>query len=153
LDSKDFHRLFSYDDWANREVLNALKIAPAPRPLELLSHLFSSERLWLERLRRQAQSFPVWPSLSVQECQAQAEELPGQWHQYIDEMGDSGMARTITYKNTVGDVYTSRVDDVLLHVIMHSTYHRGQVAAAMRAAGATPAYTDFIHGVRHGLIE
>ena len=153
MDAKDFHRLFSYDDWANREVLKALSIAPSPRPVELLAHLFSSERLWLERLRRQAQSFPVWPTFTLEECAAQARELPGLWNHYLTDLGDAGMARTITYKNTVGDVYTSRVDDILLHVIMHSIYHRGQVAAAMRAAGATPAYTDFIHGVRHGFIE
>jgi uncharacterized damage-inducible protein DinB len=36
---------------------------------------------------------------------------------------------------------------------MHSTYHRGQIAAAMRQAGATPAYTDFIHAVRQGFVE
>lgn len=36
---------------------------------------------------------------------------------------------------------------------MHSTYHRGQIAAAMRKAGATPAYTDFIHAVRQGFVE
>jgi len=38
-------------------------------------------------------------------------------------------------------------------VITHSTYHRGQIAADLRAAGVQPAYTDFIHGVRQGLIE
>ena len=32
-----------------------------------------------------------------------------------------------------------------MHVIMHSAYHRGQIAADVRAAGLTPAYTDFIH--------
>ena len=153
MDAKDFHRLFSYDDWANREVLKALSIAPSIRPLELFSHLLSSERLWLERLRRQAQSFPVWPNFSLEECAAQVGELPELWHHYIDDLGENGMARTITYKNTLGDVYTSRVDDVLMHVISHSTYHRGQVAAAMRTAGATPAHTDFIHGVRQGFIE
>jgi uncharacterized damage-inducible protein DinB len=36
---------------------------------------------------------------------------------------------------------------------MHGTYHRGQIAAALRASGATPAVTDFIHAVRLGLIE
>ena len=43
--------------------------------------------------------------------------------------------------------------DVLTHVILHSAYHRGQVALAMRAAGMEPAYTDFIHAVRQGFVE
>jgi uncharacterized damage-inducible protein DinB len=42
---------------------------------------------------------------------------------------------------------------VLLHVIMHSAYHRGQIAMAMRAAGQQPAYTDFIHAVRNSFVE
>jgi uncharacterized damage-inducible protein DinB len=41
----------------------------------------------------------------------------------------------------------------LEHVIMHSVYHRGQIATDVRAAGFSPAYTDFIHVIRHNLIE
>ena len=40
--------------------------------------------------------------------------------------------------------------DILTHVTMHSAYHRGQIAADVRVAGFTPAYTDFIHAVRTG---
>jgi uncharacterized damage-inducible protein DinB len=36
---------------------------------------------------------------------------------------------------------------------MHSGYHRGQIAAAVRESGGEPAYTDYIHAVRQGLIE
>ena len=43
--------------------------------------------------------------------------------------------------------------DILSHVLRHSHYHRGQIASAVREAGGTPAYTDFIHAVRTGLIE
>jgi uncharacterized damage-inducible protein DinB len=37
-------------------------------------------------------------------------------------------------------------------VLLHSAYHRGQIASFMRASGDTPAYTDFILAVRQGLI-
>jgi uncharacterized damage-inducible protein DinB len=40
------------------------------------------------------------------------------------------------------------VDDILMHVVMHSAYHRGQIALEVRCAGQTPAYTDFIHAIR-----
>ena len=49
--------------------------------------------------------------------------------------------------------YDSLVRDILTHVFMHSAYHRGQIAVDMRQNGVTPAYTDFIHGVRQGLVE
>jgi uncharacterized damage-inducible protein DinB len=45
------------------------------------------------------------------------------------------------------------VGDILTHVVAHSAYHRGQIAAAVRAAGGAPAYTDFIHAARRGLVE
>jgi len=38
-------------------------------------------------------------------------------------------------------------------VVMHSAYHRGQIASSLRAAGLAPAYTDFIHGIRQGFVE
>jgi len=44
------------------------------------------------------------------------------------------------------------VEDILTHVTIHSAYHRGQIASDLRAAGQAPAYTDFIHAVRLGLI-
>jgi uncharacterized damage-inducible protein DinB len=33
--------------------------------------------------------------------------------------------------------------------VLSSAYHRGQIAADLRTAGFTPAYTDFIHAVRN----
>jgi len=45
------------------------------------------------------------------------------------------------------------VGDILTHVLLHSAYHRGQIAVDLRAAGLTPAYTDYIHAVRQGKIR
>lgn len=38
----------------------------------------------------------------------------------------------------------SAVRDVLLHVALHGSYHRGQLAWLARTAGAVPTATDFI---------
>jgi uncharacterized damage-inducible protein DinB len=40
-----------------------------------------------------------------------------------------------------------------MHVIMHSVYHRGQIAASMRDSGLIPASTDFIFAIRQGLVK
>jgi uncharacterized damage-inducible protein DinB len=149
------HRLFVYDDWANREVLASLRQAettPA-RSLKLMGHIFSAERLWLERLEQQKQTLPVWPDFSLEQCAGQAAELPALWKTYLDAANQTGLSRPLSYKNSQGESWTNRRDDILLHVIMHSAYHRGQIAADMRAAGFTPAYTDFVHAVRRGFVE
>jgi len=150
---KHVKRLFDYDDWANREVMKALeatKDAPV-RSVKLLAHILSAERVWLERLTLQKQSNPVWPEFSLERCRLEAAELPVLWRNYLDSTNEEGLARSLTYKNTKGETFTSLKQDILLHVVMHSAYHRGQIAADMRAAGHNPAYTDFIHAVRQGL--
>jgi len=148
-------RQFAYDDWANREVLSGLKasVRPPVRTLQLLAHILSAERLWLERLKRQPQSLPVWPEFSLDQCEAQIAELAQLWREYLGQPSLAGLSEKISYQNSKGEPWTSTVEDVLTHVVLHSAYHRGQIASQMRAGGEQPAYTDFIHAVRQGLIE
>jgi uncharacterized damage-inducible protein DinB len=147
-------RLFTYDDWANREVLDALTLASGepPRVVKLMGHIIAAERLWLERLRSQKQSLPVWPELDIAQCQFQNDDLSWLWQDYLTSIDESALDRAVAYTNSKGEKYNNRVEDILTHVIMHSAYHRGQIAGHMRAAGFTPAYTDFIHGVRQGKV-
>jgi uncharacterized damage-inducible protein DinB len=137
------------------EALSSLRAAATPpaRALELTAHIFSAEHLWLARLRQQTQSYPVWPNFTLEQCEAQATELPALWKRYLDDAQEDGLGLSISYQNTIGESWSNWVADILTHVIVHSAYHRGQVAAAMRGAGFTPAYTDFIHGIRQGLVE
>jgi uncharacterized damage-inducible protein DinB len=146
-----FRRLFSYDDWANRQVLAGLLHAePVPsRALRLLAHIFAAERLWLERLQSQSQSAAVWPDFDLSRCQAEAKDMPGLWEDYLRSLEEAALERAVTYRNSKGEVFSSAVEDILQHVTMHSVYHRGQIAGAMREAGFAPAYTDFIHAVRN----
>jgi len=147
--------LFSYDDWANREVWSSLQALDAPpaRSIKLLAHIVSAERLWLERLLIQKQTLPVWPLFTLEQCQLEVDQLPDLWKNYLTSLGEAGLSRSLTYKNTKGESFTNKKQDILLHVVMHSAYHRGQIAADMRAAGFAPAYTDFIHAVRQGFVE
>ena len=147
--------LLSYDAWANREVLGSLQALEAPpaRSVNLLAHIVSAERLWLERLLAEKQTLPVWPIFTLEQCNLEVEQLPGLWKGYLTSLGEAGLSDTTTYKNTKGETFTSQKQDILLHVVMHSAYHRGQIAADMRAAGFTPPYTDFIHAVRQGVLE
>jgi uncharacterized damage-inducible protein DinB len=148
-------REFSYNSWANQEVLNAMGTGGAQdrRSLQLLAHIFAAERVWLERLKQQAQSVPVWPDFDLERCRSEASDLSKLWHEYLDLITAGDVSQSISYKNSKGESWTSTIIDVLTHVVMHSTYHRGQIASHMRESGQTPAYTDFIHGVRQGLVE
>ncbi|MGH9495140.1 MAG: DinB family protein [Candidatus Sulfotelmatobacter sp.] len=150
-----FRRQFSYDAWANREVLSAIRAQGRDdgRSLQLLSHILAAERLWLERLKQQPQSTPVWPERDLEPCETEANEMARLWSAYLDALAEDDLAPRISYKNSKGEQWESAVGDILNHVVMHSAYHRGQIASHMRERGQTPAYTDFIHGVRQGLVE
>ena len=74
------------------------------------------------------------------------------WTEHLEKV-DGNFFETISYKNSKGEPWSSTVLDILTHVIVHSAYHRGQIASHMRETGQTPAFTDFIHAVRQGLIE
>lgn len=150
-----FLRMFAHDGWANRECLSSLRKAAGASPATLarMAHILSAERLWLERLRGEPQSMAVWPTATLEECAALADEMSAQWGKYLQELAAPAFAENVEYRNSKGEPWSSRVEDILTHVLMHSVYHRGQIALEMRAAGAEPAYTDFIHAVRQGLVE
>ncbi len=149
------NRLFAYDAWANREVLISLQAIETPplRSVGFAAHILSAQKLWWQRLTGRQQTLPVWPTLTLHECEMQAGELSTIWRDYLKEINQAGLSNSVTYKNSQGENWTSNVEDILQHVIMHSVYHRGQIATDMRAAGFTPAYTDFIHAVRQRYIE
>ena len=143
-------RQFFYDGWANREVLNTIRAAgdEDKRSLQLMAHILAAGRVWLERLKQVPQSVPVWPPSELAECETEAKKLESEWLEYLNSVAD--LSQTLSYKNTKGEAWSSSIGDVLTHVLMHSAYHRGQIASHMREQGHTPAYTDFIHAVRQG---
>jgi uncharacterized damage-inducible protein DinB len=148
-------RLLAYDCWANKEVLASLRKIEKPpvQSIGLIAHILSAERLWLERIEAHAQTLPVWPDFTFQQCENETADIFWQYERLLSGKDDDALAEEVTYTNSKGESFTSEVRDILMHVITHSMYHRGQIALAMRAAGFEPAYTDFIHSVRQGLIE
>ena len=148
-------RLFAYDDWANREALRVLRTAEPPpaRSQKFLAHIIGAEELWLNRLLAGKRGVEVWPNLTPKECEARIAGLSQRWHSYLEGMTSEKLSSRVAYVNSKGEPWQSAVEDVLLHVVTHSAYHRGQIASDMRAAGHTPAYTDFIHCIRQGFVK
>ena len=147
-------RLLAYDAWANQEAIASLRAAEAPPPkaLRALAHLVGAGRLWLARLEGSKAKPPaVWPELSLEEAAAGVDELAGQWRTFA-EVDGADLDRRVSYTNSKGEPWTSSVADILTHVVLHGSYHRGQIASDLRAAGFTPAYTDYIEAVRRNLI-
>lgn len=153
--SDHLRRLFAYDDWANREVLASFQRAGTPpdQARKRLAHILGAEYLWYSRITHEPCPLAVWPDLNVAECGEYVARMAEIWRNYLPSLEEQQLGAMVKYKNTKGEPWTNTLQDILLHVAIHGAYHRGQIASDMRTAGYTPAYTDFIHGVRQGLLE
>jgi uncharacterized damage-inducible protein DinB len=159
MHAKDFLRMFAYDCWANRECLAAMRAAASVSPdtVGRMAHILSAQKLWLERIQKQPQSMPVWPTSTMEDCTALADEMSSALRNYLTQLAtrlpSGSLDDKVEYRNSKGELWSSRVEDILTHVLLHSAYHRGQIALQMRSSGIEPAYTDFIHAVRQGFLE
>ena len=146
-------RLLKYDDWANHEALNSIKGTRLHRSRKLLAHIISAEHEWFNRLSGEPQQLAIWPEWSFEECEAQLGEIASAWRNYLSEAGDDRLKQKISYTNSKGEVFEGTVHDIVMHVVIHSSYHRGQIATDQRLDGSAPPFTDFVHCIRKGFID
>jgi uncharacterized damage-inducible protein DinB len=67
---------------------------------------------------------------------------------FLERQDAASLERTVHYRNSAGAEFESKMSDILLHVALHGSYHRGKIAAALRAGHAEPAPSDYIAFVR-----
>jgi uncharacterized damage-inducible protein DinB len=143
-------RLFAHMRWADLRILESLRqpAAATTRALEIFAHILAAEHVWLARVRGTPPRVPVWPPLALEECATLAAETHGAFDALVRSLDDAAAERLVRYRNSAGAEFQSRLSDILLHVALHGTYHRGQVSLLVRTAGAVPATTDFIELAR-----
>lgn len=147
---KHFQRLIDWMAWADRRTLAAVAGCPAaqPEPLPLLSHMTAAEHVWLARLEGRSPRLSVWPTLSLDECEALAAENAAGYFAYLDRLSDVGFSEVIEYQNQKGDRFATSVIDILTQIVTHGPYHRGQIAKIIGRTGSPAPETDYIHYVR-----
>ena len=134
--------------WADARVLAGLRDSPGsdPRALELFAHGRGAAHGWLMRRRGEESRVEVWPTLTLEACGILAGENAAELRAVLDAAAadDDGLQREVSYVNSAGRAFRSTVADILLHVALHGSYHRGQVALLVRQSGGVPASTDYI---------
>lgn len=137
--------LFYYDNWANSRVIGSLNGAQDSKALAPFAHLLLSEQIWLFRLiGRDTSTINKSQELSLADCENLSDELNQTFDSYLDSVPDADLEPLVTYKNSKGAEFQTSIRDILTHVVLHSAYHRGQVAKILREEGHTPADTDYI---------
>lgn len=142
-------RLLEHMEWADERVLESLRQPDIPpRAVDLYAHVLGVEHRWLSRLEQRVPAVAVWPELTLDECERLAGENRRTFRAYVDGLTSAQLQHMIHYVNSAGQEFDGLVEDILLHVAMHGSYHRGQVTLLVRDAGAQPAPTDYIGFVR-----
>ena len=143
-------RLVEHLEWADTRVLESLRACrtPLPAAINLYSHVLGAENAWISRINGTRPVVAIWPEITLDDCEKLACENVALLHQLLEDTVVEDIARPITYRNSAGAEFTTGLEDILLHVALHGSYHRGQVAALLRSAGDTPNPTDYIQWVR-----
>ena len=151
--------LFEFKRWSDGELL-ALGIASRDRlPADdfrafsrLLNHIHLVDRIFRARLTGDAQGAPAatqtdaTPALEalVPEVRACDDWLV----QYVQGLDADGFAERIPFRFTDGDTGTMTRAEMLHHLLLHGTYHRGAAGRILAVHGVQPprdAITTFLH--------
>ena len=60
-------------------------------------------------------------------------------------MTDEQLAAPTTWTNRKGETFTQPLWHTVLHLVNHSSYHRGQVVSLLRQMGYQPPSTDLVY--------
>jgi uncharacterized damage-inducible protein DinB len=140
-----FLKLYQYNAWATNRVLSALtrQQVQNEKILSIMGHIVAAQYLWLHRIKGLPPAdVKLWGDYSLPQLVKMAEDAGRLWLEFIE--GTENFNRELTYRNYTGDPYINNVEMIMIHLVNHSTYHRGQIALLLRQEKFEPINTDFI---------
>lgn len=138
--------LFKYNEWATRETAHSIeKLVEDKKLASLLSHIIAAQELWLNRVLQKDIYVSPWTEYTIEKCVEASTSLTRKWINLLESCDDTKLRERIDYTNTKGKKHNNNIKDIAIHIINHSSYHRGQIAQLVREKGGSPAYTDYIH--------
>ena len=151
-----------YNLWANTKLIGFLKNLDLPLiDKELISsfktirltlyHMWDAEILWYNRLH--GKSLSNWPSKgfhgTIDEFYKLFLDQSAKFADYTKSAAEKNLKENFSYQSTEGEKYTNRQNDIILHCMNHSTFHRGQIITMIRNTGFTDlSSTDYITFIR-----
>jgi uncharacterized damage-inducible protein DinB len=154
LEAVSLETQIAYHRWAITRTLEscrALSVEEFTRELggsfpsirKTLAHSFMADNTWAHRVRGEAFARPPMESLP-----ADLETLHGAWKEVLEGwealVNTRAAGETIRYHAFDGSPFQSRFEDIVLHMVNHGSYHRGQAVNMMRLLGHQAQGTDFI---------
>ena len=106
-------------------------------------HILNAHHIWNARIREKASEYDVWQLHEVKDWGDIHYENQRNSFEIISNTDD--FEKRIDYENSEGRLFTNTLQDMLVHVINHSTYHRGQIAMDLKNNGLEALGSDYIH--------
>lgn len=139
-----FKELFEYSHHYNQQLTELLTTHGGDTPekaLQLFNHILNAHHIWNHRIEGKKPAVGVWEMSPLENLKAMGQ---ANFAQSLQILENRELEEIIQYSTSKGIPFQSSVRDILFHVVNHSTYHRGQIAMALRQHGLEPLASDYI---------
>ncbi|MBC2838395.1 DinB family protein [Robiginitalea sp. SC105] len=139
-----FQQLFDYNYYCNKRLIEAcseMEEVPA-RTAELFSHILNAHHIWNARILENDPQFEVWQRQEIDQWPDLHYENQRNSFEVITNADH--LEKRVGYLTSDGRSFTNTLQDILFHIINHSTHHRAQIASDFRANGKDPLALDYI---------
>ena len=131
------------DDQINREINSSYKSIYAT-----LLHLWDAESIWWQRVKLQEQVDVPGSNFkgSVLELGNNLVKQSKQWKEWTGLATEAALEHEFIYRNSKKEQFKQPMNEVLIHLFNHQSYHRGQLVTMFRQVGLeTIPNSDFIN--------
>lgn len=152
-----YAQLIDIKRWADRGLYDAvgqnfdrLSAEEAFIMLRLLDHIHVVDRIFQHHLQGLPHAFQAARSEEMPDLQALADsarEVDDWYAAYVGGLSADDFEQPIDFVFTSGKPASMRRGEIILHVCLHGTYHRGNAGAVLQLKGLTPsrdAITDYL---------
>jgi uncharacterized damage-inducible protein DinB len=157
MDKQTIDDLYRYNRWASTLLLESastltreqfVDIVPSsfPSVRDTLVHILWAEWVWLQRWNGtsprtafEPKDFPAAEAVASRWAKVHAGQAD-----FLRSLAERDLARIVRYVNLRGETWEYALWKQLLHVVNHSSYHRGQLVTMLRQLGAAPPSTDLL---------
>jgi uncharacterized damage-inducible protein DinB len=158
--NKSLRSLFAHKAWANAELFAVLASLAERQSeslhacLRTLSHAYIVDRIFRAHLAGESRPFGATNSEEVPDLEVLGNavaELDNWYQGYVDQVSPEVLSEIVEFTFTSGSPGRMSREEILLHVITHSVYHRGSIAQVLKSISVVPPddpYTVFLHYVK-----
>jgi len=139
-----FQDLFEYNQYANQRFIQSFfeDGFGDESGIRLFSHMVNAHHVWNARLLGKPPMFEIWEIHVMNSFLEVDKENHRRTFQLLEQTED--FDKSISYTNSKGTAFENSVSQILMHLVNHTTYHRGQLARMIREQGIDPPNSDYI---------